>query len=130
MKKSFNWVLFAVLLFLPACGTMFGDSKQIINVMSEPPGADCTVLRLQRKENVLAPAPIAQVTAPGVVIIQRNQEPIEVSCKKAAASGSSTLKPYAAGPAMFDMLCPICIVIDDFAGTWYEYPASVVVTLR
>ena len=66
--------LIALGLLAGACATIANGTTQAINIDSEPAGAECTLMRGgQQLSNVTTPAPVT---------VKRDQQTIQVRCKK------------------------------------------------
>jgi len=112
-------------LTLPACATVTTGTSQPISVISEPPGASCT---LQREGGVIG---IVNPT-PGTLQVSKSGRDISIRCTKAGYYAGVTPVPsqfqgMAAGNILLGGL--IGGAVDAATGAYAKYPETATVVL-
>lgn len=123
-----RWAVTGVLLLtmvVGACATIVEGSDQTVTVITEPPGATCTLNREDTYAGVVNPTP-------GTVSVERSMDNIGVICTKegyfdGAASLSSDFQAMTFGNIIFGGF--IGLAVDASSGAMHEYPESVTVVL-
>ncbi len=123
-----RWAVTGVLLLslvVGACATIVEGSDQTVTVITEPPGATCTLNREDTYAGVVNPTP-------GTVSVEKSKDNIGVICKKegyfdGAASLSSDFQAMTFGNIVFGGF--IGLAVDASSGAMHEYPESVTVVL-
>lgn len=113
------------LLTLTACATLTGGSEQLIEVTTNPPGANCVLSNSEGSWTI--------ETTPGSAMVERAFEPLSVDCARVDVGSASTiLEAKTRGRAYGNiLLLGIPALIDAKTGDGYEYdPASVVLNLH
>jgi hypothetical protein len=111
--------------FLPACATITTGTSQSIAVITEPPGASCS---LSRDGGIIA---VVNPT-PGTVTVSKSTRDISVNCTRpghlpAVASHVSQFQGMTAGNLLFGGL--IGLGIDAASGALSHYPPNLILSL-
>ena len=123
-----RWAATGVLLLslvVGACATLVEGSDQTVIVITDPPGAVCTLDQDGKTVAVVNPTP-------GTVTVEKSQDNMGVICKKdghfdGAVSLSSDFQAMTFGNIIFGGI--IGVGIDAASGAMHEYPESVTVVL-
>lgn len=125
-----RWTVASLLLLslaLGACATLVEGSDQTVTVITQPPGAVCT---LSQDGTIMA---VANPT-PGTVTIDKSKDNVGIICEKdgyfnGAAALSSDFKAMTFGNIIFGAIVIVGVGVDAASGAMHEYPASVTVVL-
>lgn len=123
MHRVISLILLA--LSLPACATITSGTSQPISVISEPPGASCS---LQREGSIIG---IVNPT-PGTIQVSKSGRDIAIRCTKAGYYAGITPLPsqfqaMAAGNILLGGV--IGAAVDAATGAYAKYPETVTVVL-
>lgn len=118
-------ILSIAALSLAACATIVEGTDQTVTVITDPPGAVCTLTR------EAAPAAVVNPT-PGSVSLDKSAENVAILCEKdgyldGAGVLASTFEGMTVGNVLFGGL--IGVGVDAASGAMHEYPASVAIFL-
>ena len=118
-------ILSVAALSLAACSTIIEGTDQTVTVITEPPGAVCTLTRAG------APAAVVNPT-PGSVSLDKSAENVAIVCEKdgyldAAGVLASTFEGMTVGNVLFGGL--IGVGVDAASGAMHEYPGNVALVL-
>ncbi|MGH6720136.1 MAG: hypothetical protein ACREER_12525 [Alphaproteobacteria bacterium] len=110
---------------LGACATILEGTDQSVTVVTEPPGATCTLMRGGKTIGMVNPTP-------GSVVLDKSQDNVRVLCTKedhedGGATLASSFQGMTFGNLVFGGL--IGVAIDAGSGAMHEYPANVTVIL-
>jgi hypothetical protein len=118
-------LLLLAVLPCAACSSVIEGRSQEIAVNTNPPGANCTLMREGKPIGTVA-------TTPGTVIIRKTKYDITVECDKAGfMKGSSLDKSGTAGATVGNILLGggIGWAVDSATGADNKYDATVNMTL-
>ncbi len=123
-----RWTVTVVLLsslVLGACATLVEGSEQTVTVITEPPGAVCTLTRGGQTLAVANPTPNS-------VFIEKSKDNINIICEKegnfdGSASLSSDFQNMTFGNILLGGV--IGLAVDAGSGAMHEYPDSVTIVL-
>jgi len=126
MRVIVQVALVATLLGLGGCATIVKGTTQDIALDTNPQGGNCNVLR--------AGAPVATITAPGIVKVGRGKERLTITCTKAPEFPTETAMTVDSkfnGATFGNILAGgvIGVVVDSSTGANYSYPDKVTVEL-
>lgn len=112
-------------LTLPACATITTGTTSTISVVTDPPGASCSLTRGGETVGIVNPTP-------GSVSVSKSMRAIDVRCTRpghgiGTAAIGSDFQPMTAGNILIGGL--IGIAIDAASGAAGSYPGSVTVSL-
>jgi hypothetical protein len=118
-------LLLLLALTLPACATITSGSSQPISVISEPPGASCS---LQREGSIIG---IVNPT-PGTIQVSKSGRDISIRCTKAGYYAgvtplASQFQAMAAGNILLGGV--IGAAVDAATGAYAKYPETATVVL-
>jgi hypothetical protein len=110
---------------LSGCASIVEGTSQELVVNTDPPGADCALMRQD--------APIARISpTPGAATIQKTKDDITVSCEKEGFEKASYLNHSGAAGATFANIIlggGIGWAIDSASGADNKYDSPVNITL-
>lgn len=118
--------LFFLALTLPGCATIISGSSSNIAVMTEPPGASCT---LEREGGVVA---VANPT-PGSVTVRRSTRDMMLRCAHPAYGQGSTAVTAGINPMVIGNILVggvVGVVVDAATGAIGRYPEQVSLALQ
>ena len=118
-------VLVPALALLGACATIVEGTYQTVTVVTDPPGAMCTLTRDGATVGVVNPTPAS-------VVLDKSGDNVSVVCtKEAHEDGAATLNSSFQGMTFGNLIFGglIGVAIDAGSGAMHEYPASVTVIL-
>jgi hypothetical protein len=112
-------------LSLPACATVTTGTTATISVVTDPPGAACTLTRGGDVVGIVNPTP-------GSVTVSKSVRAIDVRCNRsghseATAAIGAEFQPMTVGNILIGGL--VGIVVDAASGAAGTYPGSVTVVL-
>ncbi len=118
--------LFALpLSLLSACATLVNGSNQTITVSTTPPGATCTLDRMNIRLGAIA-------QTPGSVRIDKSKNDLSVTCTKEGYQTATVTNAPKFGGATFGNIIAggvVGVVVDAASGANYTYPDNVEVAL-
>ena len=122
MRRSFYLLL---ILCLPACATIIDGTSQSVSVITDPPGANCSVDRTSTRLGQISPTP-------GSVHIHKSDEEISIVCMK---DGYQTVtigqrpkfKYTTVGNAFLGGA--VGVLVDFSTGANYAYPDNINITM-
>lgn len=126
MIKFWGRSVFALLvLSVGACSSIVEGSTQTITVVTDPPGANCTLNRAGQVIGVANPTPAS-------VVIDKSKNDISVLCEMDEHfDGASSVESEFAGATLGNILLGggIGVAIDAASGAMNKYPTSVTVAM-
>jgi len=128
MGTLLRTALVGVLFATTGCATLVKGTTQGVNVMTDPPGAACDLVRDGK-------AIAAVAMTPQSVTIDKSVDDITVNCRKDGYEETQTAlvssaTGWTAGNIFFGLLGgPIALGIDAASGAMTEYPNAISVTL-
>lgn len=129
-----SWVraftLVATAMMAASCASVISGSSQLVTVMSDPSGANCT---LSRDGKVIAHV----ISTPSAVKIDKSAKDMTVACEregyeegKVAMRSSHDAWSSAGNILAWGIFFPLALGIDAASGAMNEYPDSVIVRLN
>ncbi len=126
IAKLYRFAALLLLAFgLPACATVTTGTTQTISVLTEPPGAACTMTRDGTIMGVVNPTP-------GTVSLSKSSRDIAIRCTRAGSLPSvQTITPQFQGMTAGNILIGgfIGLAVDAASGAMSRYPENVIVSL-
>ncbi|WP_439548779.1 hypothetical protein [Falsiroseomonas sp.] len=126
IAKLYRFAALLLLAFgLPACATITTGTTQTISVLTEPPGAACTMTRDGTIMGVVNPTP-------GTVSLSKSSRDIAIRCTRAGnLPGVQTITPQFQGMTAGNILLGgfIGLAVDAASGAMSRYPENVIVSL-
>ncbi len=118
-------LLLPLLALMPACATITTGSTQNVTVITEPPGAACTLTRGDSTLGEVRPTP-------GVINISRSHRNVDVACQaegRQNATGvlTSQVQAMTAGNILVGGV--IGLAVDAASGASARYPETITVAL-
>jgi hypothetical protein len=110
---------------LPACATITSGTSQSLSVVTEPPGATCTLTREGATVGIVNPTP-------GTVTVGKSSRDMSVRCTRAGYSpGVATIVPQFQAMTAGNILIGgfIGLAVDAASGAISRYPDNVAVAL-
>jgi hypothetical protein len=109
---------------LGACASIVEGTSQTLTFESNPPGADCALVRIDQA--------IGRVTTPGGVLIQKTKHNINVTCRKEGYQDSTAFLKSEIAEGTFGNIIlggGIGWAIDSASGADNKYQAVTTITL-
>jgi len=123
-------IAIAAAMATASCASVFSGSSQLVNIMTEPSGAHCT---LSRDGKVIAQV----ISTPSGVKIDKSAKDINVACQRddyedttVALRSTHDAWSSAGNILAWGIFFPIAMGVDAASGAMNEYPDSVMVRLN
>ena len=113
-----------VLVAVTGCASILAGTDQTISVITNPPGARCTLYR----EGM----PVGQVDTPGGLVVEKTKHDLQMKCQKEGYQEATAILPSGIEGATWGNIVlggGIGWAIDSASGADNEYPEAVNLSL-